>query len=166
MLISTSRKPSQETRSFCKNLSHVFNSSYVNRGKMSMRELRLKSHDLDHNNIILVYEMKGNPSKITFFSNEGEELLTMLISVKTTKNRLNIKKDDLKMKCDFDKLMILKDILNIEIDEEIEKNYMKIEKIANTENFSENTKKIAIISFFNKFGEDSELKIYVKKIIN
>ena len=33
MLISTSRKPSQKTRKFCKNLSHAFDYDYVNRGK-------------------------------------------------------------------------------------------------------------------------------------
>ncbi|WP_052332223.1 hypothetical protein [Methanobrevibacter arboriphilus] len=67
MLISTSRKPSSKTRAFCKNLSHALDTDYVNRGKMSMRELQLKSNSLGLDNIVLVYEMKGNPSKITFF---------------------------------------------------------------------------------------------------
>ena len=43
MLISTSRKPSQKTRKFCKNLAHATGSTSVNRGKSNMRELLLKS---------------------------------------------------------------------------------------------------------------------------
>ena len=68
MLISSSRKPSQKTRSFCKNISNAFNYPYINRGKMSLRDLFLKVNVLDENSLMLVYENKGNPSKITFYN--------------------------------------------------------------------------------------------------
>jgi len=75
MLISTSRKPSQKTRKFCKNFAHATDSTSVNRGKMNMRELLLRALDEDEVNLAIVNEIKGNPSRITFYSNKGEELL-------------------------------------------------------------------------------------------
>ncbi|MDR0900713.1 MAG: ribonucleotide-diphosphate reductase subunit beta [Methanobrevibacter sp.] len=169
MLISTSRKPSQKTRAFCKNLSHALGYEYLNRGKMSMRDLQLKSKGLNYNSICLVYEMKGNPSKISFFSNEGEELLVILGSINTTNERLHIKTDEIAIKCDFPELEALADILNIKIGENPKENYIFIEKIDDDYEYEGNeeyNKKIAKIHFFNKFGEDTGLKIAIRKVIN
>ena len=86
MLISTSRKPSQKTRKFCKTLARTTGSTSVNRGKMNMRELLLKSLEVDEINLAIVNEIKGNPSKITFYSNKGEVLLVLLISISMDNN--------------------------------------------------------------------------------
>ena len=139
MLISTSRKPSQKTRKFCKTLARTTDSTSVNRGKMNMRELLLKALELDEINVAVVNEIKGNPSKITFYSNKGEVLLVLLISVSMDNNeKLNIAPSQLKIVSSFDKLNVLSDILDIDL---------------------------AKINFVNKFGEKLKFQINVKKIL-
>ena len=174
MLISTSRKPSSKTRSFCKNLSHALDCEYLNRGKMSMRELQLKSKGLGSDSIALVYEMKGNPSKITFFSNEGEESLVLIGSVSTTNERLNIKTSEITFKSELSEFNILKSILPINKDLPVsnanslnKENLIFVEKIDERQNddIEEYNKRIAIIHFYNKFAKDTGLKINVRKII-
>ena len=172
MLISTSRKPSQKTRIFCKNLSHALGLQYINRGKMSMRELQIKSESFRFTNIALVYEMKGNPSKITFFSNDGEEILVILGSVNTTNKRLGIKTEELSFYSEYNELNILEEILPISKDshhKSSKENHIYIEKIEedydDEEDFEDYNRKIAIIHFFNKEGKDTGLKINVRKVI-
>ena len=171
MLISTSRKPSSKTRVFCKNLSHALGSEYVNRGKMSMRELQLKSRSSGYHNIALVYQMKGNPSKISFVSNDGEEILVILGSVNTTNERLHIKTEELSFYSEYPELNLLEEIFPIVKDKNNKSskaNHIYIEKVG--DNFEKETddynKKIAIIHFFNRDGNDTSLKINVRKVIN
>ena len=111
MLISTSRKPSQKTRKFCKNFARLTDSTSVNRGKMNMRELLLKALEVDEYNLAIVNEIKGNPSKITFYSNKGEVLLVILISVVLENEKLNMAPSKLKMVSNIKKLDVLSDIL-------------------------------------------------------
>ena len=158
MLISTSRKPSQKTRQFCKNLSHVFGCNYVNRGKMNMRDLLLKALELDEVNLAVVNQIKGNPSRITFYSNKGEELLTILISVSVTSSRLNIQPSKLKLVSKVDELDVLSNIFDIELKPTATENYILISSLKDETN-------IAKITFFDKFGSKSDLQIYVKKIL-
>jgi len=170
MLISTSRKPSSKTRTFCKNLSHALDCEYINRGKMSMRELQLKSRSLGYDNVALVYQMKGNPSKISFVSNEGEEILVILGSVNTTNERLHIKTDELSFYSDYPELNPLKDIFPIvkdSRDKSSKANHIYVEKLEEDfEDHKDYNKKIAIIHFFNRDGEDTGLKVNVRKVIN
>ena len=126
MLISTSRKPSQKTRKFCKNLAHALGSTSVNRGKMNMRELLLKALQLDEFNLAIVNEIKGNPSKITFYSNKGEVLLVILISASIENERLNIAPSKLRIVSDIDELNVLGEILDIELAENADCNYIHI----------------------------------------
>lgn len=111
MLITTSRKPSKRTRSFCQYLNRVLSSEYINRGKMSMRDVLLKANDLGYSHVAVVYEYNGNPSKITFFDSYGDEILSMTINVALPENRINIKKEDLSLKCDLEEMSILENIL-------------------------------------------------------
>lgn len=178
MLISTSRKPSSKTRAFCKNLSHALGTDYINRGKMSMRELQLKSADINSRTIALVYEMKGNPSKITFFNNNGEELLVIIGSVNTTNQRLHIKIGEISFTSDIIELNVLKDILPInnsdnstESDKKLNnslKNHIHIEKICDDfdNEIEDFNKKIGVIHFYNRDGEDTGLKINIRRIIS
>ena len=166
MLISTSRKPSQKTRSFCKNLSHALDFTYVNRGKMNMKDLFLKSSQNNYDSTILVYEIKGNPSKITFFSNNGDVKLAILVSVNTTKDRLNINTNEIKVKCDFPELAIFGDILGFDNNIFVKKNYISIQKSDSYNGFKSNMDKIAIIDFYNKHGNKTGLQITVKKILD
>lgn len=157
MLISTSRKPSQKTRKFCKTLARTTDSTSVNRGKMNMRELLLKALELDEINVAVVNEIKGNPSKITFYSNRGEVLLVLLISVSMENNeKLNIAPSQLKIVSSFDKLNVLSDILDIELVDMAEDNFIII---------SQDKDLVAKINFVNKFGEKLKFQINVKKIL-
>lgn len=158
MLISTSRKPSQKTRKFCKNLAHSTDSTSVNRGKMNMRELLLRALDEDEVNLAIVNEIKGNPSRITFYSNKGEVLLTILISVTTTNERLNISPSQLKIVSEVQKLNCLSDILGFELVDKADGNYIHI-----TDGYED---LIAKINFINKFGDKLDFQINVKKILD
>ena len=176
MLISTSRKPSPKTRAFCKNLAHAIDCEYVNRGKMSMRELQLKSRSSACHNIALVYQMKGNPSKISFVSNDGEEILTILGSVNTTNERLHIKTEELSFYSDYPELNVLEEIFPIVKDnnnKSSKANHIYVEKLEDSSKVNDSekeindyNKKIAIIHFFNRDGNDTGLKINVRKVVN
>lgn len=157
MLISTSRKPSQKTRKFCKNFAHATDSTSVNRGKMNMRELLLRALDEDEVNLAIVNEIKGNPSRITFYSNKGEELLIILISVSLSNERLHIAPSKLKVVSDVQDLNCLSDILGFELVDNAEDNYIHI---------SQDDNLIAKINFINKFGDNTDFQINVKKIID
>ena len=156
MLISTSRKPSQKTRKFCKNLARATDSTSVNRGKMNMRELLLKALELDEFNLAVVNEIKGNPSKITFYSNKGEILLVILVSASIENETLNIAPSKLKIVSEVEKLNVLSEILDIELVDKAEDNYILI---------SSSEDLVAKINFINKFGDAIKFQINVKKIL-
>lgn len=157
MLISTSRKPSQKTRKFCKNFAHSTDSISVNRGKMNMRELLLKALSEDETNLAIVNEIKGNPSRITFYSNKGEILLIVLISVNTSNERLNIKTSELKIVSQVDELNCLSDILGYELVDKAENNFIHI---------SHENDLIAKINFINNDGYKTDFQINIKKILD
>ena len=156
MLISTSRKPSQKTRKFCKNLAHATGSTSVNRGKMNMRELLLKALEVDEYNLAIVNEIKGNPSRISFYSNRGELMLTILIGASEENEKMNIAPSQLKIVSEVDQLNVLKDILDMDLVDKAEENYILISK-------SEDS--VAKINFINKFGDKIKFQVNVKKIL-
>ena len=157
MLISTSRKPSQKTRKFCKTLARTTGSTSVNRGKMNMRELLLKALELDEINLAVVNETKGNPSKITFYSNKGEVLLVLIITISMDNNeKLNMAPSQLKMVSNVDRLNVLKDILDLELVDMARDNCIIVSKDENL---------VAKINFINKFGDKLNFQINVKKIL-
>ena len=154
MLISTSRKPSQKTRKFCKNLAHATGS---NRGKSNMRELLLKALELEEHNLAIVNEIKGNPSRVTFYSNKGEVLLIILIGVNTSNERCHILPKNLKIVSKVEELNVLSEILGFELVDKAGENYILISKEEDL---------IAKINFVNKFGDKTDLQINVKKILD
>ena len=147
VLISTSRKPSQKTRTFCKNLSHAFGFDYTNRGKSSLRDMLVKASQMNHDTLLLVYQIKGNPSKLTFSANEMNE-------------RLNIDPENLKIKSNVRELDILAEVLGFELSNEpLESNYLRISYAD-----YDDEKNFAIIYFVNSNGEQLDLQINVKKV--
>ena len=156
MLISTSRKPSQKTRKFCKNLAHATGSTSVNRGKMNMRELLLKVLEVEEYNLAVVNEIKGNPSRISFFSNKGELLLTILIGVTLAKEKTNIAPSQLKMVSEVKRLNVLSEILDLDLVDKAEENYILVSKSDDS---------VARIHFINKFGDKLDFQINVKKVL-
>lgn len=60
MIITTGRKPSPKTRTFCKNLARFTGCEYVTRGKTSLSEI-------GNEPFLLVGQSRGNPGSFTFF---------------------------------------------------------------------------------------------------
>ncbi|MDO5810560.1 Brix domain-containing protein [uncultured Methanobrevibacter sp.] len=156
MLISTSRKPSQKTRKFCKVLARTTDSTSVNRGKMNMRELLLKALEVDEYNVAVVNEIKGNPSRISFYSNKGELLLTLLIGVTLENEKTNIAPSQLKIVSEVEELNVLSEILDFDLVDSAEENCILIAKSDDSP---------ARIQFINKFGDKLKFQVNVKKII-
>ncbi|MDZ4172394.1 MAG: ribosomal biogenesis protein [Methanobacteriaceae archaeon] len=154
MLITTSRKPSKRTRSFCKYLNRIFDSEYVNRGKMSMRDVILKLVASNYSYAVLVYEYNGNPSKITIFNKEGNELLSMTINIALPEERINIKKDQLSFKCDIDEMAVLEDVLISENNLDEESNLICIKESSNDYK--------AVLEVFDNKSFCTGFKIFVK----
>lgn len=84
MLISSSRSPSQSTRSVCKWLASFFGCSYLNRGKRSLGELL----EMDVSDpLFLVGEYHGNPSSLLIYK-DGVEKLSIWMTVTSPSEKL------------------------------------------------------------------------------
>lgn len=120
-----------------------------------MRELLLKSFELEEVNVAVVNEIKGNPSRITFYSNKGEIYLTILITASLSNNRLHILPKNLKIVSEIQELNILSKIFNYELVDKADENFILISKTDN-EDF------LGKISFINKFGDETDFQINIK----
>jgi U3 small nucleolar ribonucleoprotein protein IMP4 len=160
MLITTSRKPSQRTRSFCKSLVRVLDSSYINRGKMSLRDVLIKSSELELDKIALVSEMKGNPSKIDFHDEEGELILSLDVTVSipnsNASSKSRVKTKSLQINSEIDELKGLGNILGISEFHEgsTSENILLIKKGDVTNR--------AVIEFYGDNGIQTGPKIFIK----
>ena len=123
---------------------------------MNFRELLLKALEVDEYNVAVVNEIKGNPSRISFFSNKGELLLTILIGVTLDNEKTNIAPSQLKIVSEVEKLDVLSDILDLDLVDKAEENYILVSKSDDS---------IARIHFVNKFGDRLNFQINVKKIL-
>ncbi|MDR0911938.1 MAG: hypothetical protein LBM96_04965 [Methanobrevibacter sp.] len=158
MIISSSRKPADNTRIFCKNLSNTFGFKYISRGKSSLRDLGLKSEELGFKYLCLIYELKGMPSKLSIFTNDGKEKFSLKIDAKTTSNRLHIKPKELKYKSIPKGLEFLNKYFDFDFDEKGFDNLIEI-------NSSKDPEEIAIINFINDKGSKSEFEIKILDIL-
>jgi U3 small nucleolar ribonucleoprotein protein IMP4 len=160
MLITTSRKPSQRTRSFCKSLVRVLNSSYINRGKMSIRDVLIKSSELELAKIAVVSEMKGNPSKIDFYDEDGETILSLDVTVSIPNSNANsksrVKTKNLRIISEIDELKGFGDILGIP---EVQEGYAP-ENILQIKKGDVNNR--AVIEFYGDNGIETGPKIFIK----
>ena len=77
MILTTSRKPSQRTRSFVRDLERTLNIPYVQRGKLSLKEI----FEIDKH-VLLIGEFKANPGTLVIYDVENERRLSSFISVK------------------------------------------------------------------------------------
>ena len=121
-----------------------------------MRELLLKALEVEEFNLAIVNEIKGNPSRISFYSNRGELLLTILIGASEGSEKMNIAPSQLKMVSEVDRLNVLKDIFDMDLVDKAEENYILISKSDDS---------VAKINFINKFGDKINFQINVKKIL-
>ena len=90
-------------------------------------------------------------------SNKGEILLVILITASLTNERLHILPKDLTVVSRVKKLDIISKIFNFDLVDKDNSNYIFIDN--GTDNL------VATIEFVNKFGEKTEFKIKVRKIL-
>ena len=112
--------------------------------------------EVEEFNLAVVNEIKGNPSRISFFSNKGDILLTILIGASEGNEKMNIAPSQLKMVSEVEELNVLSEIFDFDLVESAEDNYILISK-------SEDS--VAKINFINKFGEKLKFQINVKKVL-
>ncbi len=161
MLITTSRKPSQRTRSFCKSLVRVLNSSYINRGKMSIRDVLIKSSEIGYDKIAVVSEMKGNPNRIDFQDEEGEIILSMDVTVgipsSNASSKSRVQSENLKLHSEVHGLDQLGKIINIPKFSE----GSAFENLLVIREGDENNR--AIMEFYGSNGIETGPKIFIKE---
>ncbi|MBW9221358.1 ribosomal biogenesis protein [Methanothermococcus sp. SCGC AD-155-M21] len=97
IVITTSRKPSQRTRSFVNDLARVLSGKVLTRGKTSLREI-LNNYP----KIILIGEYKGNPGKIKFYNSIKGKLLILSISVKLQREVCNREIENIECKINME----------------------------------------------------------------
>ena len=88
ILLTTSRRPVKNTRTFCRDLSNVFpNVVRINRGKLSRGGVAEKALELDAEKAIIIGKWRGDSGKIEFFriSAKGSDVILPLIYVKSVK---------------------------------------------------------------------------------
>lgn len=155
MLITTSRKPSPKTRQFCKTLSRFIKGECINRGKMNLRDIFIKTLAEGYSHTLLIYESQGNPTRITFFNGGGQEIFQAEVNVALPTTRLQINGDNVTIKCDLEELSILEQILPVGYKyDNPDSNYIWIRK-------SDKHYK-AQIDFIDKNGNFTGFKIYLK----
>lgn len=68
ILLTTSRRPVKNTRTFCRDLSKTFpNVVRINRGKLSLGGVAEKALELDAEKAIIIGKWRGDSGKIQFF---------------------------------------------------------------------------------------------------
>jgi U3 small nucleolar ribonucleoprotein protein IMP4 len=163
MLITTSRKPSQRTRTFARSLERVLNAKYINRGKMSLRDVLIKLNNLNFNRIIIISEMKGNPSRMEVLNSSGDSLISLNVTVSITSLSGRIEKDKLCIRCEMEELK--KDIIPIlgifAEDNERSISNSNLLWIKTGRKDSE-----GVVEFYDQNGHLTGPKIYLKNYLN
>jgi U3 small nucleolar ribonucleoprotein protein IMP4 len=127
---------------------------------MSIRDVLIKSSELGYDEIAVISEMKGNPSRIDFLDSEGEINLTLEVTVGIPNSNANsksrVKSENLKLNSEVPELDQIGNILDIPqfIDGSPLENLMVIKR---TEG-----KGRALIEFYGSNGIETGPKIFVK----
>jgi U3 small nucleolar ribonucleoprotein protein IMP4 len=127
---------------------------------MSIRDVLIKSSELGYDEIAVISEMKGNPSRINFLDSEGEINLTLEVTVGIPNSNANsksrVKSENLKLNSEVPELDQIGNILDIPqfIDGSPLENLMVITR---TEG-----KGRALIEFYGSNGIETGPKIFVK----
>jgi len=80
LIITTSREPSRRTRSFVKDLiTTIPNTVRVNRGKSTLSDLRNVMISHRARGVLIIYERRGNPSALTYFTDVNGKLTRVLL---------------------------------------------------------------------------------------
>ncbi len=79
ILLTTSRRPTRNVRTFCRDLSHVIPGTLrVNRGKLSRMGIAEKALELNAEKVAVIDRWKGGPGKIQLFRVVGGEGLKLI----------------------------------------------------------------------------------------
>lgn len=123
---------------------------------MSFRDVLIKADSLGFLKIALVSQIKGNPSKIEVYNENGEMLLFLKITVSLLNSKGKINLDALSIKCEIEELKNpLMAILNIPEDKRNSNRNLIWVKEGEGENK-------AIFEFYDKDGSIRDPRIYVK----
>jgi len=72
MMITTSRKPSQQTRAIARTLADALGAGYLNRGKSGVGSVLAEAEKAGAGKILFVWERHGNPSRMVGFDMHPE----------------------------------------------------------------------------------------------
>lgn len=123
---------------------------------MSLRDVLLKSSQLGFDKTAVVSETKGNPSKIDFYNEKGDIVLSMDVTVSITNSKGRLKIKELYLKSEMDDLNILGELLGIpKCRETLKQENILILKRGDNE-------RRAIIEFYDSKGFITGPKIYIK----
>ncbi|HIH35059.1 MAG TPA: hypothetical protein HA277_05135 [Methanosphaera sp.] len=157
LVISTSRKPSQITRRFAQFLKHYFNGIYINRGKSSFSKVVNQAKQYDDALLIIITETKGNPSSLNVYNLEKDSekpvsSLYLTVSLPQENNKVNTNDEIIIINKSSEFEEFLSECEVIKSDEKIKENCIVVQ----------DDEKVICASFFDKKGEDTKFKIYIK----
>lgn len=157
LVISTSRKPSQITRRFAQFLKHYFNGTYINRGKSSFSKVVNQAKQYENAFLIMITETKGNPSSLNIYDLENDSenpvgSIYITVSLPQENNKVNTGDEIIIINKSSDFEEFLSECEVIKSDEKIKENCIVIQ----------DDEKFISASFFDKKGEDTKYKIYIK----
>ncbi|WP_424714046.1 ribosomal biogenesis protein [Methanobacterium sp.] len=127
---------------------------------MSIRDVLIKSSELGYDEIAVISEMKGNPSRIDFLDAEGEINLSLEVTVGIPNSNANsksrVKSEDLKLYSEVPELDQIGNILDIPQLKEgsPQENLMVIKRAEGKDK--------ALIEFYGGNGIETGPKIFVK----
>ncbi len=130
---------------------------------MSLRDVLIKSSQVNFNRIIVISEMKGNPSRIEILNSNGDSLISLNVTVSITSFSGRIKRDKLTIRCEL---------------KELKTNIISILGIfaENTERSMSNSNLLwikkgrkgseGVVEFYDQDGHLTGPKIYLKHVLN
>jgi U3 small nucleolar ribonucleoprotein protein IMP4 len=127
---------------------------------MSIRDVLIKSSELGYNEIAVISEMKGNPSRIEFLDAKGEIDLSIEVTVGIPNSNANsksrVKSEDLKLYSEVPELDQIGNILDIPQLKEGSplENLMTLKRAEGKDK--------ALIEFYGSNGMQTGPKIFVK----
>ena len=127
---------------------------------MSIRDVLIKSSELGYDEVAVISEMKGNPSRIEFLGAEGEINLSLEVTVGIPNSNANsksrVKSEDLKLYSEVPELDQIGNILDIPQIKEGSplENLMTLKRAEGKDK--------ALIEFYGSNGIETGPKIFVK----
>ncbi|HTX61464.1 MAG TPA: ribosomal biogenesis protein [Methanobacterium sp.] len=151
-------------------MERVFDSTYVNRGKMSRRDVLIKSRASGYDKTAIISEIKGNPSRIELFDPEGYSLLVLDVTVTNPAGSGRISKKDLHLRWELDDSEFKEKITSqLDVPEEsgitsnITNEEIKHHKDSNLIHVRKGKDKKAVVEFHDRNGQITGPRLYIRK---